>query len=187
MKIITKDGQEVFQARRLGHRGGGEEGQHLAVQHHRNRKERPRAVAHLAGAQPARGGRGKIRGDTMNKPINLYDVLLSEYVATNGRHFNESLAKAVVEGMWHKDANGEIVRGELVDLRPAASVMLDGMPSEEKEKCEWDAYVGANAFLHDLADSGLNDNRIADTARSFWFHDDDLDTEGSKVFWYFFK
>lgn len=115
-----------------------------------------------------------------------YDILLDEYVEKNGHHFNESLAKRVVSGMWHEDANKKRIEGEAVSPSDAMR-LLDGMDADKREKMKWDAYVAANAFKHDLAGAMLNDEAVMKAAKLFWFHDDDMDDGCHKVFWYFFK
>lgn len=102
--------------------------------------------------------------------------LLREYSRMYGDHFNEELACDTVDDMYHK-SNGSIVEGEMVTFQEASSIA----PSEEYV---WDAYVGVNAFMHDLANEGLGRSEIISAAKSFWF--DDVDFSGdSKVFWYF--
>lgn len=115
-----------------------------------------------------------------------YSILLEEYIHHNGRHFNESLAKRIVSEMWHEDKNKKIVEGEAVTVSEAMS-LLEGMTQEKQVKMQWDAYVAANAFVHDTANAEVPKAEIMRIARYWWFHDDDFDDECHKVFWYFFK
>ena len=115
-----------------------------------------------------------------------YDILLEEYVAHNGRHFNETLAKRIVSQMWHDDASGKKVEGEVV-TPSEAQVLLSDMTEEKSKKLYWDAYVAANAMVHDTVTSGVQKPEIMKIAKHFWFHDDDMGDGCHKVFWYFFK
>lgn len=115
-----------------------------------------------------------------------YEILLEEYIKQNGKNFNESLARAVVDGMWHTNAKGEVVKGEAV-TPSEAMMLLDGMDTEKKAKLQWDAYVAANASIHDGIESGVLKSDILKLAKHFWFHDEDMEEGCHKVFWYFFK
>ena len=118
--------------------------------------------------------------------MNEHDYFKEEYIAANGRHFNESLARKVVNSMWHEGKNGDRVEGEAVT--PSESMrLLEGMDSKKAEKMQWDAYVAANATTHDIAMTGLSKNDIMNVAKWFWFHDDDMEEGCHKVFWYFFR
>lgn len=125
--------------------------------------------------------------DFMNVAIEAHHeevsrFLKKQYELLNGHHFNEWLAKKVVSEMWHTDLKGDVVKGELV-TKSASMQVLVGFSAKEVDTYEWDAYVAANTFSHDLADTGvLGDNLIKLTAK-FWFKDDDF-TDGNKIYWY---
>lgn len=102
--------------------------------------------------------------------------IMNEYARMYGEHFNKELAEDVVEEMYHK-SNGQLVEGEIVSVEDTMSIA----PSEEYK---WDAYVGANAMMHDLPNIGLGKNDVLEVARKFWFEDDDFEGK-NKVFWYF--
>ena len=119
-------------------------------------------------------------------PEKAEKFLLDEYVAVNGKHFNEAMAKKVVSEMWHEDSSKKMVEGEAVTPSEAMR-LLEGMDAEKQEKMRWDAYVAANAFMHDLGNTGMSRDNIMTAAKHFWFHDDDIGNGCHKVFWYFFK
>lgn len=106
-----------------------------------------------------------------------------QYEAMNGKHINEWLAKQLVADMWHTASNGKIVAGEAVTVEQSQS-LLYYMDETAKEECKWDAYVAANAFAHDLADTGISQEQIIKAARKFWYYDVDM-PEVNKVYWYF--
>ena len=116
------------------------------------------------------------------EPEMVSHFLKSEYEAMNGKHINEWLANELVSRMYHTE-NGKRVDGEVVTVEEA-SRLLDGMPDEMADKLEWDAYVGANGFMHDLAKTGMSRAQIMNAAKHFWFHDEDF-SDGGKVYWYF--
>lgn len=116
------------------------------------------------------------------EPEMVSHFLKSEYEAMNGKHINEWLANELVSRMYHTE-NGKRVDGEVVTVEEA-SRLLDGMPDEMADKLEWDAYVGANGFMHDLTATGMTKDAILKAAKHFWFHDDDF-TESDKVYWYY--
>ena len=118
-------------------------------------------------------------------PEMARDFLRDSYEAMNGRHINQLLADKMVNAMWHKDERGNVVKGEVVAPNEAERLLLDGMDAEKKEECKWDAYVAANAFAHDLANTGHSTADIMVLAKHFWFHDDDMDDGCHKVYWYF--
>lgn len=118
-------------------------------------------------------------------PDTARDFLKKEYEVMNGRHINVWLAEKMVDEMWHKDAKGSTVKGELVPVAEASRMLLDGMDENKKELCKWDAYVAANAFAHDLANTGHSTADIMVLAKHFWFHDDDMGDQCGKVYWYF--
>ena len=118
--------------------------------------------------------------------MNRHDYFKQEYISANGKHFNESLAKKLVEDMWHEDKNGTRIEGEAVTFNEA-QMLLQGLDAKKVDKMQWDAYVAANATMHDIANTGLSKNDILNVAKHFWFHDDDMDEGCHKIFWYFFK
>lgn len=113
-------------------------------------------------------------------PDGVKRFLKEEYIAMNGKHLNQHVAMRLVTDMHHSEGVNT-VKGELV--RPEAAQEL--IKSEDKgEEWYWDAYVAANAMMHDLANTGLSDAQIMNVARHFFFHDEDFSDE-NKVFWYF--
>lgn len=118
-------------------------------------------------------------------PDMARDFLKGEYEAMNGKHINEWLAEKMVNEMWHKDSKGNIIRGIIVAPIEAERLLLDGMDESKKEECKWDAYVAANAFAHDLANTGHSMAEIMVIAKHFWYHDDDMGEGCHKVYWYF--
>lgn len=106
--------------------------------------------------------------------------LQEQYELMNGQHLNEWLAKEIVSKMWHTAADGKIVSGETVTPQQAIQMLVD----KDSVLWKWDAYVAANAFAHDLADTGISQEQIIKAARKFWFHDEDM-PKGNKVYWYF--
>lgn len=107
-----------------------------------------------------------------------------QYELMNGKHINEWLAKELVSKMWHKDSNSNDVMGEAVTPEEAMTLISD-MTAEKQAKCKWDAYVGANAFMHDLSKTGFPKGEILKAAKMFWFHDEDMGEKCDKVYWYF--
>ena len=118
-------------------------------------------------------------------PQMARDFLKGSYEDMNGKHINEWLAKEMVANMWHNDPKGNAIQGEQVSQAEAARLLLDGMDAEKKEKMQWDAYVAANAFAHDLANTGHSMSEIMVIAKHFWFHDDDMGDNCHKVYWFF--
>lgn len=99
-----------------------------------------------------------------------------EYELMNGRHICERLAREMVSEMFHTDSMSKRVSGEAITPEEAMLLISDKTP-EQQEKCKWDAYVGANAFMHDLAKTGYSKNDILKAAKMFWFHDEDMGGE----------
>ena len=118
----------------------------------------------------------------MTKERNYFK---DEYINHNGPHFNENLARLIVTDMWHEDAKGFHVEGEVVTPMDSRS-LLDGFEPNKIEKMQWDAYVAANAFMHDLSSTGLPKDAVMKAAKAFWFHDEDSEDGCHKVFRYFF-
>lgn len=106
--------------------------------------------------------------------------MMEEYELMYGGHFDEWMGKAVVKEMWHNAKDGERVAGEVVGVEEAETILHE----EEREQKRWDAYVGVNALMHDLARVGLDKNDVKEIAKEFWFGDDDF-SDDYKVFWYF--
>lgn len=113
-------------------------------------------------------------------PHDVKHFLKEEYIAMNGKHLNKHVAMQLVSDMHHAEGentiNGEIVRPE------TAQEVLKGM--DKGKEWYWDAYVAANAMMHDLSNTGLSDAQIMNTTKHFFFHDEDFSDE-NKVFWYF--
>lgn len=116
-------------------------------------------------------------------PDAVRRFLKQEYEALNGRHLNETVARALVADMHHTDTDEKVVRGEAVTPDEAMQ-LLDGMSDECRQRCRWDAYAAANAFAHDLANANLSRVQLLTSARLFWFHDEDF-SDNHKVYWYF--
>lgn len=114
-------------------------------------------------------------------PHEVKCFLKDEYFATNGKHLNETVAMQLVSKMYHTE-NGKKVKGELIRPETAEKELLKG--ENKGDEWYWDAYVAANAMMHDLANTGLNESEIMNVARHFFFHDDDY-SEENKVFSYF--
>lgn len=106
--------------------------------------------------------------------------LMAEYSRMYGPHFCEELAREVVSGMWHMKPGSEPVMGEMVTPEDASGVLSE----EQRDGQMWDAYVGVNGLMHDLAATGASKGDVMKIARAFWFGDDDWDGDG-KVFWYY--
>lgn len=116
-------------------------------------------------------------------PEKVRAFMQEEYEDMNGQHINEWLAKKMVSMMFHTDANGNTVSGEAVTPEEAMALISD-KPADKQAICKWDAYVAANAFMHDLGASGMPKSEIMKAAKHFWFHDEDM-KEPNKVYWYF--
>lgn len=114
-------------------------------------------------------------------PDEVRKFLKSEYIALNGKHINQHVAMQLVADMHHSDGVNS-VKGELVYPETAEKELLKG--ENKGDEWYWDAYVAANAMMHDLANTGLNESEIMNVARHFFFHDDDY-SEENKVFSYF--
>lgn len=105
--------------------------------------------------------------------------MMKEYARMYGDHFGKEMAEATVKEMWHM-RNGERIDGEQVTVGEVRQML----PEEQREEWAWDAYVGANAFMHDLAGTGLQRRDVVALANAFWLHDDDFKC-CNKVMWYF--
>lgn len=116
-------------------------------------------------------------------PEMAFDFMKESYEDMNGKHINEWLAKEMVSHMYHGEGNDKVM-GEIVT--PSESMaLLEGFDADKREKMKWDAYVAANATMHDSVASGVSKSNIMAIAKHFWFHDDDMGDECHKVYWYF--
>lgn len=106
----------------------------------------------------------------------------------DGYHFNEYEAKEVVEQMYHVKDNKKYI-GEKYDMNKAYEICeryKEVLPNDV-EPC--DVYVAINAQYHDYAKlfeewfGGNIDNKVFESAITFWFKDVDFD--GDKVWEYF--
>lgn len=106
----------------------------------------------------------------------------------DGYHFNEYEAKEVVEQMYHVKDNKKYI-GEKYDMNKAHEICeryKEVLPNDV-EPC--DVYVAINAQYHDYAKlfeewfGGNIDNKVFESAITFWFKDVDFD--GDKVWEYF--
>lgn len=153
-------------------------------------------------ARGGRGGRGGMRNrigydtyDTYGRSINKNDreekiltMLMSGGYNDDGYHFNEHEAREVVEQMYHVKDNKKYV-GEKYDMNKAHEICeryKEVLPNDV-EPC--DVYVAINAQYHDYAKlfeewfGGNIDNKVFESAITFWFKDVDFD--GDKVWEYF--
>lgn len=108
--------------------------------------------------------------------------------ANNGTTQNQYEAKEVVEQMYHVKDNKKYV-GEKYDMNKAHEICeryKEVLPNDV-EPC--DVYVAINAQYHDYAKlfeewfGGNIDNKVFESAITFWFKDVDFD--GDKVWEYF--
>lgn len=148
------------------------------------------------------GGRGGMRNrigydtyDTYGRPTNKNDreekiltMLMSSGYNDDGYHFDEYEAKEVVEQMYHVKDNKKYI-GEKYDMNKAHEICeryKEVLPNDV-EPC--DVYVAINAQYHDYAKlfeewfGGNIDNKVFESAITFWFKDVDFD--GDKVWEYF--
>lgn len=148
------------------------------------------------------GGRGGMRNrigydtyDTYGRPTNKNDreekiltMLMSGGYNDDGYHFNEYEAKEIVEQMYHVKDNKKYI-GEKYDMNKAHEICeryKEVLPNDV-EPC--DVYVAINAQYHDYAKlfeewfGGNIDNKVFESAITFWFKDVDFD--GDKVWEYF--
>lgn len=150
----------------------------------------------------AGSGRGGMRNrigydtyDTYGRPTNKNDreekiltMLMSSGYNDDGYHFDEYEAKEVVEQMYHVKDNKKYI-GEKYDMNKAHEICeryKEVLPNDV-EPC--DVYVAINAQYHDYAKlfeewfGGNIDNKVFESAITFWFKDVDFD--GDKVWEYF--
>lgn len=148
------------------------------------------------------GGRGGMRNrigydtyDTYGRPSHKDDkeekiltMLMSGGYNDGEYHFDEYEAKEVVEQMYHVKDNKKYV-GEKYDMNKAHEICeryKEVLPNDV-EPC--DVYVAINAQYHDYAKlfeewfGGNIDNKVFESAITFWFKDVDFD--GDKVWEYF--
>lgn len=130
-------------------------------------------------------GRSANKNDREEKILTM---LMSGGYNDDGYHFNEYEAKEVVEQMYHVKDNKKYI-GEKYDMNKAHEICeryKEVLPNDV-EPC--DVYVAINAQYHDyckLFDSwfgGNIDNKVFESAITFWFKDVDFD--GDKVWEYF--
>lgn len=154
------------------------------------------------GGRGGRGSRGGMRNrigydtyDTYGRPTNKNDreekiltMPMSGGYNDDGYHFNEYEAKEVVEQMYHVKDNKKYI-GEKYDMNKAHEICeryKEVLPNDV-EPC--DVYVAINAQYHDYAKlfeewfGGNIDNKVFESAITFWFKDVDFD--GDKVWEYF--
>ena len=115
-------------------------------------------------------------------------MLMSGGYNDDGYHFNEYEAKEVVEQMYHVKDNKKYI-GEKYDMNKAHEICeryKEVLPNDV-EPC--DVYVAINVQYHDYAKlfeewfGGNIDNKVFESAITFWFKDVDFD--GDKVWEYF--
>lgn len=154
------------------------------------------------GGRGVRSGRGGMRNrigydtyDTYGRPSHKDDkeekiltMFMSGGYNDGEYHFDEYEAKEVVEQMYHVKDNKKYV-GEKYDMNKAHEICeryKEVLP-DDVEPC--DVYVAINAQYHDyckLFDNwfgGNIDNKVFESAITFWFKDVDFD--GDKVWEYF--
>ncbi|UVX98623.1 MAG: hypothetical protein [Bacteriophage sp.] len=154
------------------------------------------------GGRGSRSGRGGMRNrigydtyDTYGRPSHKDDkeekiltMLMSGGYNDGEYHFDEYEAKEVVEQMYHVKDNKKYV-GEKYDMNKAHEICeryKEVLPNDV-EPC--DVYVAINAQYHDYAKlfeewfGGNIDNKVFESAITFWFKDVDFD--GDKVWEYF--
>lgn len=115
-------------------------------------------------------------------------MLMSGGYNDDSYHFDEYEAKEVVEQMYHVKDNKKYI-GEKYDMNKAHEICeryKEVLPNDV-EPC--DVYVAINAQYHDYAKlfeewfGGNIDNKVFESAITFWFKDVDFD--GDKVWEYF--
>lgn len=154
------------------------------------------------GGRGGRSGRGGMRNrigydtyDTYGRPSHKDDkeekiltMLMSGGYNDDEYHFDEHEVKEVVEQMYHVKDNKKYV-GEKYDMNKAHEICeryKEVLPNDV-EPC--DVYVAINAQYHDYAKlfeewfGGNIDNKVFESAITFWFKDVDFD--GDKVWEYF--
>lgn len=131
---------------------------------------------------------GRNRTDALIEKNNTVTMLMSSGYNDDGYHFDEYEAKEVVEQMYHVKDNKKYI-GEKYDMNKAHEICeryKEVLPNDV-EPC--DVYVAINAQYHDYAKlfeewfGGNIDNKVFESAITFWFKDVDFD--GDKVWEYF--
>lgn len=126
--------------------------------------------------------------DLDDKEEKILTMLMSGGYNDGEYHFDEYEAKEVVEQMYHVKDNKKYV-GEKYDMNKAHEICeryKEVLPNDV-EPC--DVYVAINAQYHDYAKlfeewfGGNIDNKVFESAITFWFKDVDFD--GDKVWEYF--
>lgn len=131
-------------------------------------------------------------GTTQNQQVptqGIWDAIDAEIAPlTQEQQINEYEAKEVVEQMYHVKDNKKYI-GEKYDMNKAHEICeryKEVLPNDV-EPC--DVYVAINAQYHDYAKlfeewfGGNIDNKVFESAITFWFKDVDFD--GDKVWEYF--
>ncbi|UWI19991.1 MAG: hypothetical protein [Bacteriophage sp.] len=130
-------------------------------------------------------GRSTNKNDREEKILTM---LMSGGYNDDGYHFDEYEAKEVVEQMYHVKDNKKYV-GEKYDMNKAHEICeryKEVLPDDVEP---YDVYVAINAQYHDYAKlfeewfGGNIDNKVFESAITFWFKDVDFD--GDKVWEYF--
>lgn len=125
---------------------------------------------------------------SQKQAIKILTMLMSGGYNDDDYHFNEYEAKEVVEQMYHVKDNKKYI-GEKYDMNKAHEICeryKEVLPNDV-EPC--DVYVAINAQYHDYAKlfeewfGGNIDNKVFESAITFWFKDVDFD--GDKVWEYF--
>ena len=128
-----------------------------------------------------------VRGKN-DREEKILTMLMSGGYNDDGYHFDEYEAKEVVEQMYHVKDNKKYI-GEKYDMNKAHEICeryKEVLPNDV-EPC--DVYVAINAQYHDYAKlfeewfGGNIDNKVFESAITFWFKDVDFD--GDKVWEYF--
>ncbi|WP_293738943.1 hypothetical protein [uncultured Parabacteroides sp.] len=103
-----------------------------------------------------------------------------------GPHYNECFAREDVAGMHHKNAKGEVIKGEHWNIEQVTSA-IKGMSIPGNTNI-WDVYVALNANWHDKNVKFLEwfnadaDKKIIEDAIIFYFMD--ADAPDGKVWLY---
>lgn len=131
------------------------------------------------------------RYNTMYDRDSMYDRtnMMRGYRHNNAGYIDEHTAKQLVSDMYHME-NGRKHVGEKYSMHKAMEVMNKYRSSIPHNITECDIYVALNAQYHDYAELfkmwfGDNiDQKIIDSAVTFWFKDADAMSE-NKVAKYF--
>lgn len=99
-----------------------------------------------------------------------------------GPHYNECFARMDVAAMFHKNAKGDVVKGEHWSMEQV-SAAIKGMSVPGNSNI-WDVYVALHSNWHDKEVKFLEwfgpdaDKRIIEDAINFYFLDEDGPKEG---------